>query len=165
MGFIPIKVWQERWGADRVLQKVRLSSCLLADSLSLAHRSCHYGQYVRPIVEGTIRKKAEEGEPERPCLIYKLSGARDSYTGKEWTQNAIVAECVNSYLAGTDSTTGATSYILWQLAQRPDITRKLQAELDENMSSPDDLIDLQVLSNLSYLNAIINESKLFRSLA
>ena len=50
-------------------------------------------------------------------------------------------------------------YLFWELSRRPDIMRRLQAELDEAMPDRKVLPDGNVLANLPYLGAFIKEGE------
>ena len=60
-------------------------------------------------------------------------------------------------MAGTDTTSTTITYLFWEISRRPDIMKKLQAELDEVMTDPKVLPDITVLQQLPYLSAFINE--------
>jgi cytochrome P450 len=46
-------------------------------------------------------------------------------------------------MAGMDTTSTTITYLFWELSRRPDMMKKLQAELDEAMA------DSSVLSDIS----------------
>lgn len=62
-------------------------------------------------------------------------------------------------IAGSDTTSTTLSYFLWELSRRPDIVKKLQAELDEIMPNARTIPDMAVLHGLPYLTAFIKEGK------
>ena len=62
-------------------------------------------------------------------------------------------------IAGSDTTSTTLSYFFWELSRRPDVAKKLRAELDEAMVDPRVIPDLSVLSNLPYFNAFIKEGQ------
>ena len=64
-----------------------------------------------------------------------------------------------SRMAGTDTTSTSITYLFWELSRRPDIMKKLQAELDEAMTDSRVLPDISVLQQLPYLNAFMKEGK------
>ena len=83
---------------------------------------------------------------------------------RDFDDNAITLAklCIYfSRMAGTDTTSTSISYLFWELSRRPDIMKKLQAELDEAMSDSRVLPDISVLQQLPYLNAFMKEGKLF----
>lgn len=60
-------------------------------------------------------------------------------------------------IAGSDTTSTTLSYFFWELSRRPDIAKKLHAEIDEAMADPRVIPDISVLQNLPYLDAFIKE--------
>ena len=62
-------------------------------------------------------------------------------------------------MAGTDTTSTTITYLFWELSRRPDIMKKLQAELDEAMTDSRVLPDISVLQQLPYFNAFMKEGK------
>lgn len=66
-----------------------------------------------------------------------------------------------SRMAGTDTTSTSITYLFWELSRRPDIMKRLQAELDEAITDPKVLPDITVLQELPYLSAFIKEGKSF----
>jgi len=64
-------------------------------------------------------------------------------------------------MAGTDTTSTSITYLFWELSRRPDIMKKLQAELDEAISDSKVLPDISVLQELPYLSAFLKEGESF----
>ena len=64
-----------------------------------------------------------------------------------------------SRIAGVDSSSTTLSYLLWELSRRPDITKKLQDELDEAMPDRRVIPDINVLHRLPYLAAFMKEGQ------
>jgi hypothetical protein len=60
-------------------------------------------------------------------------------------------------IAAADTTSTSLSYWFWELSRRPDIMRKLQAELDTAIPDAHSIPDISVLQKLPYLNAFIKE--------
>ena len=49
------------------------------------------------------------------------------------------------------------AYMFWELSRRPDIMKKLQAEMDEAMADAKVVPDISVLQELPYLSAFMKE--------
>lgn len=60
----------------------------------------------------------------------------------------VVSECIDHFLAGTETTSVVLTYCLWQLSRHPTVQQKLQDELDEIMADPAEMLSLNVLTNL-----------------
>ncbi|KAJ9645879.1 hypothetical protein H2199_002922 [Coniosporium tulheliwenetii] len=67
-------------------------------------------------------------------------------------------ELLNVLLAGRDTTASLLSNMFWQLAKRPDVWEKLQAEVAELDGQPPSYTQLR---NMKYLKYCLNESPLF----
>jgi cytochrome P450 len=61
--------------------------------------------------------------------------------------------------AGTETTSTTLAYCIWTLSIRKDIMRKLQAELDEAIPEPDEVISMSVAQSLPYLDAVVKEGR------
>ena len=62
-------------------------------------------------------------------------------------------------MAGTDTTSITITFLFWELSRRPDIMKKLQAELDEVISDSKVLPDINILQQLPYLGAFLKEGE------
>ncbi|KAK7453494.1 hypothetical protein VKT23_011771 [Stygiomarasmius scandens] len=96
-------------------------------------------------------------EAEKVPMLHRLLQYRYSSTNQLMPDNDIISECMGHLIAGSDTTSTTLSYFLWELSRRPDITKKLQAELDDVMHDPKAIPDISVLQDLPYLNAFIKE--------
>ena len=80
---------------------------------------------------------------------------RASVSGR--TSHHIISAHYITSIAGTDTTSTTLSFLLWELSRRPDIMLRLQAEIDEHMTDPHCIPDIQELQKLPYLSAVIKE--------
>jgi hypothetical protein len=62
-------------------------------------------------------------------------------------------------IAGSDTSSTSLSYFLWELSRRPDVLKKLQQEVDDNMPDAHSILDINVLNKLPYLNSFIKEGE------
>ncbi|PBK94016.1 cytochrome P450 [Armillaria gallica] len=96
-------------------------------------------------------------ESEKVPMLHRLLNYRYASTNKSMPDIDIISECMGHMIAGSDTTSTTLSYFLWELSRRPDIVKKLQAELDEIMPNARTIPDMAVLHGLPYLNAFIKE--------
>jgi cytochrome P450 len=89
-----------------------------------------------------------DGHPERYTFLTELlKSTRDPVQ--------LRSELLNILLAGRDTTASLLSSTFHVLARRPDIWRKLKAEVDElNGAKP----DYETLRNMKYIKYLVNES-------
>jgi len=73
------------------------------------------------------------------------------------TDSNILNESVAHLIAGTDTTSLTITFILWELSNRPEIMRKLQAELDEALPDVTCIPEMGTLDHLPYFNSVMNE--------
>jgi len=73
------------------------------------------------------------------------------------SQEEIVAETTGQIIAGTDTTSTTLSFLLFELSKRPDVSAKLQAEIDSVIVDPASIPDNRTLRDLPYLNSVISE--------
>ncbi|KAF8801579.1 cytochrome P450 [Phlegmacium glaucopus] len=96
------------------------------------------------------------GETEKLSMLERLLQYQYSPL-QSMPDHDIISECIGHLMAGTDTTSTSITYLFWELSRRPDIMKKLQAELDEAMTDPKVLPDISVLQELPYLSAFMKE--------
>jgi hypothetical protein len=64
-------------------------------------------------------------------------------------------------IGACDTTSTTLSYLCWELSRRPDISGKLQAELDTVMPDCKTFPDISILQDLPYLSVFIKEGSLY----
>lgn len=62
------------------------------------------------------------------------------------------------WITGSDTSANVLLYAFLLLMIHRDVYKKLQKELDETFPDPEDPLSVDVLAELPYLNAVINES-------
>ena len=77
--------------------------------------------------------------------------------GAKWPEADVTSECIDAFLAGTETTSTSLSYMMYTLSNRRDVMDKLQAEVDSIMAL-DEIPPIQLLARQPYLNAVIKES-------
>ena len=71
----------------------------------------------------------------------------------------IVASAMLMLLAGYETTALNIGFALWDLANNPEVQRKLQAEVDEayeNHTGSSPVLDFHVLHEMSYLDQVFS---------
>ncbi|VDB87917.1 unnamed protein product [Peniophora sp. CBMAI 1063] len=101
-------------------------------------------------------KKGELDEAEKKPFVQRLLDYRLP-SGDHLTKESIVAEHTGHFVAGVDTTSTLASYTCWELSRRPDVARKLHAELDLAMPDHKTIPDISVLEGLPYLNSVVKE--------
>ncbi|KAF8967495.1 cytochrome P450 [Flammula alnicola] len=96
------------------------------------------------------------GDSEKVSLLQRLMKYQYSPT-QQMPDHDIISECIGHMMAGTDTTSTTITFLFWELSRRPDIMKKLQAEIDEAMPDCKVLPDISVLQELPYLSAFMKE--------
>jgi len=94
----------------------------------------------------------------RADVLSKLQQGKDE-DGNPMGREELTAEALTQLIAGSDTTSNSSCAITYYLAANPDVQRKLQKELDEALQNEDDpATSFEVVKNLPYLNAVIDEA-------
>ncbi|KAJ7640704.1 cytochrome P450 monooxygenase [Mycena polygramma] len=99
------------------------------------------------------------GEPsDRVDLLSKLQAGKDD-NGDPMGHAELTAEALTLLIAGSDTTSNSTCAIIYYLAANPEKQAKLQAELDEQLGTEDELVATgEQVKRLPYLDACIDEA-------
>ncbi|KAJ6588602.1 cytochrome P450 monooxygenase pc-bph [Mycena capillaripes] len=99
------------------------------------------------------------GQPtDRVDLLSKLQAGKDD-NGDPMGRAELTAEALTLLIAGSDTTSNSTCAIIYYLAKNQEKQAKLQAELDEQLGTEDELVaNGEQVKRLPYLDACINEA-------
>ncbi|CAK1546275.1 unnamed protein product [Leptosia nina] len=107
------------------------------------------------------RKEQNKGNSAPKDLLDALINLKEAGEGEEsegLSDDTIVAQAVAFLFAGYETSGSALAYSLYELAYHQDIQEKLYQELIEAKArSNSDSLDINVLSDLTYLNCVIKE--------
>jgi benzoate 4-monooxygenase len=94
---------------------------------------------------------------DRVDLLARLMEARDD-TGAPLPRAELTAEALTQLIAGSDTTSNTSCALLYHVLTRPDVGRKLQAELDAAIMDVDQVPTYAQVKDLPYLDAVIKET-------
>lgn len=106
------------------------------------------------IVYGLIRQR--RGGDSRGDLLDMLIEARDPETGEGMSEEQIRDEVLTIFAAGHETTSNALTWTWYALAQRPEMMRRLQEEVDAVLAGRAPAA--ADLPRLSYTQQVFNES-------
>lgn len=86
---------------------------------------------------------------------------KSSMNRSEITQEVMEQEGQSFVGAGIDTTKTALTVGSFWILQTPGVKARLREELEKAMPNPDELLPLTELEKLPYLNAVVQECKLF----
>jgi len=99
-------------------------------------------------------------EAEKVCMLHRLLQHR--YPSNTTMPDLdVISEAMGHMIAGSDTTSTSLSYFFWELSRRPDVMKKLQAELYNVMPDSRTIPDILVLQKLPYLNMFIKEAYVY----
>ncbi|KAI1506410.1 cytochrome P450 [Biscogniauxia marginata] len=105
-------------------------------------------------------KERLENPPEsgRKDLLARLQEGRDD-KGEPLGLEELTAEALTQLIAGSDTTSNSSCALLYHAARTPGVLQKMQDELDRAIPNSDTKVpDYEVVRNLPYLEAVINET-------
>ncbi|XP_030034188.2 cytochrome P450 6B2 [Manduca sexta] len=82
-------------------------------------------------------------------------------TSIEATNDLLAAQCVSFFGAGFETSATTSSFTLYELAKRPDIQEKVLEEVDTYIKKYNNKLNYNVVSELPYLDACIDEALRF----
>jgi len=99
---------------------------------------------------------AERGEEQRNDLLARLMEGKDE-NGNKLGRAELTAEALTQLIAGSDTTSNTSCALLFHCLKRPNVVRKLQAELDAAI--PDGKVpQYEQVRDLKYLEMVISET-------
>lgn len=99
---------------------------------------------------------AENGEITRVDLLARLMEGKDE-KGEKLGRAELTAEALTQLIAGSDTTSNTSCALLYHCLTKPNVVRKLQAELDEALPS-NDVPTFEQVRNLKYMDMVIQET-------
>lgn len=98
----------------------------------------------------------------RKDLLAQLMQGRDE-KGEPLCREELTAEALTQLIAGSDTTSNSSCALLYHAARTPGVLPKLQAELDAAIPDHVDVPTYDMVRDLPYLQAVINEALRYHS--
>ncbi|KAK3501419.1 putative benzoate 4-monooxygenase cytochrome P450 [Neurospora crassa] len=98
----------------------------------------------------------------RKDLLQRLMEGRDE-KGEPLGREELTAEALTQLIAGSDTTSNSSCALLFHAVRTPGVMQKLQAELDAHIPPEVDVPTYDMVKDLPYLEAVINEILRFHS--
>ncbi|ORY60003.1 cytochrome P450 [Pseudomassariella vexata] len=93
----------------------------------------------------------------RKDLLSRLQEGRDD-KGEPLGFEELTAEALTQLIAGSDTTSNSSCALLYHVTRTPGVLPKLQAELDAAIPNDTKVPSYEMVRNLPYLEAVINET-------
>ncbi|VBB75887.1 Putative cytochrome P450 pisatin demethylase-like [Podospora comata] len=105
-----------------------------------------------------VKMRLENPPPEgRKDLLQRLVDARDE-KGEPLGREELTAEALTQLIAGSDTTSNSSCALLYHAVRTPGVIPKLQAELDAAIPHSIDVPTFEMVRDLPYLSAVVNET-------
>ena len=127
----------------------------------MARDNVRFNEYAFQLMDERVAKEKadeEKGAEKRKDFAHYLIRSRDPETGKGYTQKELRAETGLIIVAGADTTSVTLAGIQFYLTRHPAILKKLPAEVRAAFTDVEEIRAGQMLSELKYLRAVIDES-------
>lgn len=97
-------------------------------------------------------------KPEEPDVMSYLFEAGDFFDNPKTEMLLLTGDARLLIVAGSDTTATTLTYCFYHLAKDPSVVKKLRDELEKHDIRKDENFTVLNLTNIEYLNAIINET-------
>lgn len=120
-------------------------------------------QNLAGIAIARVKARLENPPPkERKDLLARLMEGRDE-KGEPLGREELTAEALTQLIAGSDTTSNSSCALLYYVTRTPGVLAKLQAELDAAIPTDVTVPSFDMVRDLPYLGAVVNETLRFHS--
>ncbi|KAL2162966.1 hypothetical protein VTH06DRAFT_6802 [Thermothelomyces fergusii] len=110
-----------------------------------------------------VKARLENPPPShRKDLLQRLIEGRDE-KGEPLGRQELTAEALTQLIAGSDTTSNSSCALLYHAVRTPGVLQKLRAELDAAVPADVDVPTFDMVRDLPYLSAVVNETLRFHS--
>jgi len=99
---------------------------------------------------------------QRTDLLARLQEGKDE-KGEKLGREELTAEALTQLIAGSDTTSNSSCALLFNAVRTPGVIQKLQEELDRAIPANIDVPTFDMVKDLPYLQAVLNEALRFHS--
>ncbi|KAK3328148.1 putative benzoate 4-monooxygenase cytochrome P450 [Cercophora scortea] len=120
-------------------------------------------QSLAGIAIACVQARLDNPPPEgRKDLLARLMEGRDD-KGEPLGREELTAEALTQLIAGSDTTSNSSCALLFNVVRTPGVIEKLRAELDAAVPASLDVPTYDLIKDLPYLTAVVNETLRFHS--
>jgi len=115
-------------------------------------------QSLAGIAIACVKSRLDNPPPnDRKDLLQRLMEGRDE-KGEPLPRDELTAEALTQLIAGSDTTSNSSCALLYHVVRTPDVLATLRAELDTAIPDTVDVPTFEMVRDLPYLTAVINET-------
>ena len=108
-------------------------------------------------ITNTIRKRRESGIV-RWDMIHFFIQALDKDVEPRIELPDIIAQAIAFYMAGFDTSSTVTSFMIYELAMNPEIQEKLYRKIEDQLTNDNGDFSYETLSKIKYLDMVLDET-------
>lgn len=109
-----------------------------------------------------VKMRLENPEEGRVDLLQRLMEGRDE-KGRLLGREELTAEALTQLIAGSDTTSNSSCALLFHVVRTPGVVDRLRDELDRAVPREVDVPTFEMVKDLPYLAAVINETLRYHS--
>nr|XP_022918849.1 uncharacterized protein LOC111427781 [Onthophagus taurus] len=119
--------------------------------------SSEIAQRFKNIIVSTIKER-NDMNIRRGDFLDAILELRKKTTSFEYTEDHMTAHATSFFIDGSATTSGALTYILYELARNKDVQEKLRNEFKTVLEENDNQMTFDALNEIEYLEMILHES-------
>ncbi|XP_012347837.2 cytochrome P450 9e2 [Apis florea] len=128
----------------------------LAKLLRLNVLERHVEKFFTDFVVKTIEERERNGTTN-PDFIQFMMDLRKKESSKILTVSNMANHAFTYYFGGFDTVAAQACVLLHMLVENPEVQKRLQQEIDETLESNKGQLSYEVIQEMKYLDAVINE--------
>ena len=132
----------------------------LTKLLHLRFLEKHIAKFFTEQVINTVEERKRNGTYRSDILQLFMDVTDKKDPGKGMSMKNMVTHAFAFFFDGFDSVATQTSFLFYLLAENPEISKKLQEEIDGTLENNNGQTTYDVIQKMKYLDATVNEARL-----
>ena len=130
----------------------------LAKLLQFKYVESYVEKFFSDIVTETIEAREKSGAYRSDVIQLLLETNKKKELGKGMSVESMASHAFSFFFGGFDTVSSQTCIVTHLLAENPDVQERLQQEIDEALENNNGQLTYDALSEMKYLDAVMNES-------
>lgn len=130
----------------------------LATLLRLNVLEKHIAKFFTDLVVETVEERERNGTTHSDLIQLMMDTRNKKESGKKTlTVQNMANHAFSFFFGGFDTVAAQTCVLLHMLVENPEVQQRLQQEIDETLESNNGQLSYEVIQEMKYLDAVINE--------
>lgn len=130
----------------------------LANLLRLNILERHVAKFFTDLVVETVEERERNGTTNSDLIQLMMDTRNKKESGKKnLTVQNMANHAFSFFFGGFDTVSSQTCVLLHMLVENPEVQQRLQQEIDETLESNNGQLSYDVIQEMRYLDAVINE--------